>query len=224
MAIIKRKIGVLILSGIFLASISFLFLVVTQKNFRVQADYLVVQDKDGDQDYYSISKSVEYMSKIFSQAIYSDLFIEEAVKTGKMSAEFLPFDKKRRLKEWSKIVKTDRNPEVGIISVTVYGDNKNDALRISEAIAEVFATKSYLFRGSGINMDVRKLSGPITDNNPTPEEILLVIVGGFIVGFMACLLWLLYFSNSFGLPKTKKINEDNEEIKEYLESIKYIES
>jgi capsular polysaccharide biosynthesis protein len=213
--LIKQKIGMIILSGVFVAALSFLFLVVSQKSVKVGTDFLVVQDKDGGQDYYALAKSAEYISKIMSEAVYSDLFIDETINTGKISKEFLPFDKKARLHEWSRVVRIKRNPEVSMISVTVYGNNVQDAVNISEGITEVFSTKSYLFRGSGLNVDVRKISGPIVEKNPSISQLALVMVGGFIVGMLLAAAFFYY------RPK-KDVNVFPDE-DEYLERLKYFE-
>ena len=215
-----------ILAGVLLAALSFLLVVVSQKNFKASTDYLIVQDKDGGQDYYTLSKSSEYISKIFAEAIYSDLFIDEAVKTGKVSEEFLPFDKKARLEEWNKIIKVERNPEVSMLSVTVYGNNGEDTIKIAEGIAQVLAEKSYLFRGSGVNVDVRILSGPTAEKNPGMAEIILVMIGGFIVGALLCLIWLFY-RHSAGKMPVGEINSEKvynfPEPDEYEESLKYMD-
>lgn len=233
MALFKAKIGVIILVGVLFAALSFLLIVVSQKNFKASTDYLVVQDKDGGQDYYTLSKSAEYISKIFAEAIYSDLFIDEAIKTGKVSEEFLPFDKKARLKRWSKIVKVERNPEVSMLSVTVYGNNREDALKISEGITEVLTTKSYLFRGSGQNIDVRVLSGPIVEKNPSLPDIILVMIGGFIIGALISIVWLFYHLQNniskFVLYTGKNKGESGSittfpEPNEYEESLKYLDN
>lgn len=229
--LIREKIGAVILTGILIGALSFLFLVISQKNFKVSTDFLVVQDKDGEQDYYSLSKSAEYIGKILSEAVYSDLFIDEAIKTEKVSEEFLPFDKKARLEQWNKIVKVKRNPEVSMLSVTVYGNNQEDAVKITEAISQVLTTKSYLFRGSGQNIDVRILSGPIVEKNPSFSEIVLVIIGGFIMGALISLLWLYYRPEkngaNFVLYTGKNKSESGNfthlpEPEEYEESLKYL--
>jgi capsular polysaccharide biosynthesis protein len=228
--LIKEKIGVIILAGVLVAALSFLFMVVSQKNFKVTSDFLVVQDQEGQQDYYALSKSAEYVSKIFSEAIYSDLFIDETIKTGKISAEFLPFDKKARLDEWNKIVKVKRNPDVSMLSVTVFGNSKDETVKISEGIAEVLATKSYLFRGSGLNVDVRLLSGPIVEKNPSFTEIILVMIGGFIIGVLLSLVWLFYFYNPTLVLERKIENLKKSEAvynfpepDEYEESLRYLD-
>lgn len=195
MALLREKIGVILLAGIFLASVSFLFIVISQKNFKVGMDFLIVQDKDGNQDYYSLSKSAEYVGRIFGEAVYSDLFIEEVIKTGKVSAEFFPFDKKKRLEKWNKIVKVGRNPEVSMLSVSVFSDNRDEAIRIAQGVAEVLERKSYLFRGSGVNVDVRVLSGPIVEKNPSAGRIIMVVIGGFLIGSLLAVIWIFYGYN-----------------------------
>lgn len=226
-SLIKAKKGTIILSGVLVAALSFLFVVISQKNFKVTTDFLIVQDKEGTQDYYSASKSAEYIGKIFGEAIYSDLFIDEAMKTGKINNEFLPFDKKARLDEWSNIVKVRKNPEVSMMSTIVYDNSKDNAVRISEAITTVLTTKSYLFRGSGVNVDVRVLSGPIVEKNPSLGDIILVISGGFIVGIMLSLVLLFYkpkkVTTDFIVNDKRSVGYRNiPEPDEYEESLKYL--
>lgn len=226
-SLIKAKKGTIILTGVLIAALSFLFVVVSQKNFKASTDFLVVQDKDGEQDYYSLSKSAEYIGKILSEAVYSDLFIDEVIKTKKVSGEFLPFDKKARIEQWNKIVKVTRNPEVSMLSVTVYGNNREDSVKITEAISQVLTTKSYLFRGSGQNIDVRILSGPIVEKNPSLENIILVILGGFIVGALLSTVLLFYrpkkTTTDFIVNNKRSVGYRNiPEPEEYEESLRYL--
>ncbi len=192
MPFLKQKRGVIILSGILVAALSFLFLVVSQKNFKVGTDLLVVQNQSGAQDFYSLSKSAEYIGKILSEAVYSELFIDEVVKTEKVNSEFLPFNKKDRIDEWKKIVKVSNNPQLGILEIVTFGNEQKETLAISEAISQVLTTKNNLFRGEGQNIDVRVLSGPILEKNPSFSDITLIMIGGFLVGILVGIFWIIY--------------------------------
>jgi len=230
LALIRQKIGTLIMWGILIAALSFLFLVVTQKNFKVNSDFLVVQDQTSGQDYYSLSKSAEYLGKVLSEAVYSDLFIEEVIKTEKVNSEILPFDKKKRLKEWSKIVKVERNLEFGIIGISVFGNDSGETIHIAEGINEVLTKKNYLFRGYGQDIDIRILSGPITEKNPSFSNIILAMIGGFLIGFLASLAWLFYQEkrneNKFilysGNGESGSATVDFQKPDEYEESLEYL--
>lgn len=181
--LVRSKFMFLALLGILMGSLSFLFVVVKEKNFRVASEYLIVQDvKTGPQDFASVSRSVQYISKVMGEAIYSELFIAEVIKTGKMDSEHLPFNKKDRLEEWSKIIKVDRDTDLGLIRVAVLDNDQQTALDISQGVQEVLTTRNFLFRGSGQDVDFRVLSGPIVEKNPTLPNVLLSIVSGFLLG------------------------------------------
>lgn len=191
LALIKRKAGAMLLFGLLIAALSFLFLVVTEKNFKVSTDLLIVQNQTGSQDFYSLSKSAEYIGKVMNEAVYSELFIDEIIKTKKVGEDFLPLNKKERLKKWSEIVRVSRNSELGIIKIEVLGNDQKEALDISNGIIEIFTTKNYLFRGEG-SLDVRVLSGPIVEKNPSFFNIVLAMAGGFLLGILISFVAIYY--------------------------------
>lgn len=191
LALIRQKMGAMLLFGMLIAALSFLFLAVAEKNFKVSTDFLIVQNQTGSQDFYSLSKSAEYIGKIMSEAVYSELFIDEIIKTKKIGEDFLPLNKKERLEEWGKIVKVSRNSELGIIKIEVLGNDQKEALDISNGIIEIFTTKNYLFRGEG-SLDVRVLSGPIVEKNPSFSDIILAMAGGFLLGVLISFAAIYY--------------------------------
>lgn len=217
LALIKQKIGILILVGVLVSALSFLFLVVTEKNFKVSTDFLVIQSQSGSQDYYSLSKSAEYISKILSGSVYSELFIDEVVNTGKVDKEFLPFDKKKKLEEWSEIVKVKRNFQLGIVGVEAFGNSQRNTINLSNGIAEVLTTKNSLFVGENKNISVKILSGPIIEKNPSLNKIISVAVGGFLLGVLISFTWMYYRRAENG----GAVQSSNGE---YKESLKYLDS
>lgn len=191
LALIKKKIGGIILFAVFLAALSFFALVIKEKNFKVETDYLIVQNQTSSQDFYTLSKSAQYIGKVLNEGIYSEVFIGEVVRTGKVNAEFLPFDKKEKLKDWGNAVEVSLNPDLGIITVQVFDNNQKQALAIAQAIAEVLTTKSSLFYGEGQNIDIKVLSGPVLEKNPSIGNIAAVSIGGFVLGVMLSVLWTI---------------------------------
>jgi uncharacterized protein involved in exopolysaccharide biosynthesis len=192
LALFKRKFGTIVLIGVLVAALSFLFLVVSQKNFKVSTDFLVIQNQTSGQDYYSLSKSAEYIGSILSESIRSEAFINEVIKTGKMDDEFLPFDKKKKLDEWNKIVQVKRSSQLAILSIDVLGNNQNNTLKLSEGIIEVLIEKNNLFRGQDQNIEIRILSGPIIEKNPSLVNIIATVVAGFFVGCLLSFIWFYY--------------------------------
>lgn len=189
---IKGKKLTIFLFAVMIGALSFLFLVLNEKKTKVSSEYLIVQNVNANQDSYTLAKSAEYVGKVINEVVYSELFIDETVKTGKINAEFLPSNKKDKLKEWSKKVSVSRNPELGILSIEVFSNDRNEAYAISEGIIEVLVTKNYLFRGNGQDIDIRVLSGPVVEKNPSISQIIMASVGGFVFGLLISIAWLYY--------------------------------
>ena len=123
LTLIKKKTGSILLFGVLVAAVSFSALIFKEKNFKVSTDYLITQNQTGSQDFYTLSKSAQYVGKILNEGIYSELFINEVTKTGKVNPEFLPFDKKAELTQWGNTVQVNLNPDLGILSVQVFDND-----------------------------------------------------------------------------------------------------
>lgn len=212
-AILRGKIGTIILFGLIFSLISFYAFIFTQKRYETRTDFLIIQDQESNQDFYSLSKSAEYMGGVLSEAIYSSVFIEELKKTDKIDILYFPNDNREALKKWKKAVKIERSPSLGIMKIEVYDNNKTASESISQGISEIMINKNHLFRGK-INTEVRVLSGPITEKNPNFSEIAFVVLGGFLIGVFMKILHIYY---KF-LNKAFKIKEDEE----YLRSLREI--
>lgn len=190
-ALLKAKFGIMILFGLLLAAVSFFGLMILEKPFQSSMDFLVVQTNGQAQDFYTQFKSSEYLGKVLSEAVFSERFINAVVETGKVNSEFLPSDKKDRLKTWSEIVAVKKNLELGILSITVKNDRERDAVRIMNGIQEVLTQKNSLFRGGDEkSVEIRVLSGPINEQNPTLGGILKVVSAGFFAGFFLSGFWI----------------------------------
>ncbi len=185
LAFIKAKIGTMILFGALVAAISFFLLMVVEKRFQTSTDFLVVQNNVTNQDFYTQFKSSEYLGKILSEAVFSERFIDAVVQTGKINGDFLPGDKKDKMEAWEKMITVDKNLELGILSVTVKNNSEKDAARVSDGITQVLTEQNMLFRGGDQgSVDIRILSGPILERNPTLKKIAIVSGAGFVAGFL----------------------------------------
>ena len=188
----KKHWGTIVVTGALLGAVSSFGLIVTQKNFRANSDVLVVQNQQGFSDYYALSKSAEYLTGVLVESIYSEKFLEELDATKIVSTSFLPQNKVDRLKEWSKVVNISKNSNVGILNIEVFGDNQKQVMEISNAVLTVLTTKNSLFLGQGQNVEIRILSGPIYEKNPSLTSIFLAGFGGLVVGILLSLLWIFY--------------------------------
>lgn len=181
--VLGRRVVSIVMTGVMVALFALGTLILVQPKYSSSMDFLLVQANTNGQDFYSAFKSAEYLGKVLSQAIYSERFITAVIESGKMDDRFLPANKKERLDEWANIITVRNNLELGIISVSVDGQSDRDAARIMSGVAEVLTQKNALFRsGDEKSVEVRVLSGPILEVQPTFQKLLLVAFTGFLSG------------------------------------------
>ncbi len=184
-AFLRLRISYFVSIGIVTAVLAVGILVVIQPRYSSSMDFLLVQENTSGQDFYTVFKSSEYLGKVLTRSMYSERFIVEVIATGKMDDRFLPSDKKDRLDAWEEILTVRNNLELGIISVSVVGQNDRDTARIMSGVAEVLTEKNALFRsGDERSVEIRVLSGPIIEATPTMEKLLLVTGCGFLSGIL----------------------------------------
>jgi capsular polysaccharide biosynthesis protein len=200
---VRNRASLIIVVALFVSVASFLFLIFSEDTFKVRTDFLVTQNNPNSQDFYAMSRSSEYIGKVLSEAMYSERFLDAVIETGKISASSFPLDKKDRLNQWSDSVRVTKNLELGMIQVEVLNDNQKEALRVSQAIEEVLTQKNSLFRGGDEkSVDVRVLTGPIVENNPSIAQLITVVIGGFLFGGLLSVLWLFVRTEIF--PKRNR--------------------
>lgn len=182
----------MVLSGLAVATAVFLGLVFLANDYSVQTDYLVIQGSADKQDFYTLSKSVEYSGNILKEAIASDLFFSEAANTKYFDASVFPSDELEKLKEWRKSIKVTQRSGAGILEVTVKRRTQSEALGIARAVSDVLIQKNNLFRsGTPESLTIKTISGPIVEQNPTIKQLITGSVAGFILGVALFLLWKL---------------------------------
>jgi len=201
----KKQLKTAILAGLFLGAVSFLVLIVSQKSFRSSTDMLIVQNQEGTADYYAMSRSVDYLSNILSQTIYSEKFLDETVATGKISAGLFSGDQAQKLKTWQKIISIKKNSTAGILSLEVFGDTVKQTKDISDGALDVLINKNSMFLGANQNLKIQILSGPIVEKNPSVEQIVLASLAGVVIGMILVFMFALYRSQIGNIKEENQI-------------------
>lgn len=189
-SLIKANKGNMALAGLAGATLVFLGLVFFANDFSVRTDYLVIQKSADKQDFYTLSKSVEYSGNILKEAVASDLFFKEAVGTGSFSASAFPSNERERLKEWRKSITVSQRSGAGILSVEVSRKSQAEATGIARAVSQTLIEKNDMFRsGEKDSITIKTISGPIVEQNPTPKTLVAGVIAGAIAGMALVLLY-----------------------------------
>jgi hypothetical protein len=189
---LKRKTGRILFSGIIVSALAFSFMLFSQPAYRADIDFLVSPKNATGSDYYSLSRSSEYLGKALAQIVVSEKFMEAGFDSGMVDRAEFPIDKKDRLKQWSDTVSVSRGSEGGMLHVRVLAKSGRSVERTAKAVTDILSNKAGEFLGSGSEVDIRILSGPIVDRNPSFGELVAGSIGGFILGTFSVIISLLY--------------------------------
>lgn len=212
--LLKGKLGAIVLFSLIISLISFYAFIFSQKRYQVKTDILIAKSQDNNQDFYTASKEIEYMEGVLAEAIYSSALIGELKNEESLESFYFSVDEAEALDDWKKTIQVERSANLGSMKVRVYDDNKSNALALAESVNNILVNRNYLFGGKS-GVEVKILSGPIIQKNPDIKSVILVVLGGFIIGFM---LNVLYLYLNF-LNRILKVEEDEE----YLKSLREIE-
>ncbi len=168
--------------GIFFVVIGIVSVFILQEPYKASVDFMLSSSQEG-QDYYTATRSAEYMSRVLSEVIYSESFIKALTDTGIVDENFLPRDKKMRLKEWSKMLSVKKNPELGLVNISFTGSNEREVSKIAQAVIVVLSEKGNALLGTeSEKIRVQLLSGPIVEGNPSSSLLSLITLVGLIIG------------------------------------------
>lgn len=189
---LKQKTGLIIFSGVIVSALAFFILLFSQPAYRADIDFLVSPKNATGSDYYVLSRSSEYLGKALDQIVVSEKFMEAGFDSGMVDRMEFPIDKKDRLKQWGDTVSVSRGSEGGMLHVRILANSSRSVERTAKSVTDILSNKAGEFLGSGSEVDIRILSGPIIDRNPSFGELIAGSVGGFILGALFVIFYSLY--------------------------------
>jgi capsular polysaccharide biosynthesis protein len=209
---LKRKTGLILLVGLFVAALSFMLLLFVEKKFESSASLLIVSKSAQSGDFYSQFKYSEYLVKLLGDAVYSDRFLDAALETGKFDRKLLPVEKRQAIDEWKKVVVVKQRLDLGMLSLSVKRDDSRQSEQILSAAIDVLTKQNTLFRGGDDgSVEVKLVAGPLTENIPTFGEAVTVTILGFMLGVFSSVARILFRRINRGSRMTRNFVRPVEE-------------
>lgn len=153
--------------------------------YRANMELLILQRYAFARDAYTASKSIEYLSAVFGEAIYSQNFIDEVLKSGFRIENKFSANPQRMKKEWKKIVKAKVSRDTGILSVSVTHRSAEQAQQIAEAIASIIETKGDQYHGEGDRVKIQTLDTPYLEEYPSQPNIPANMAAAMLIAVVA---------------------------------------
>lgn len=177
----KKVLSFALAAAVFGAVFSFFFPLQYGSTMRL----LVIQRQLSQVDPYTAIRASERISDNLAQVIYTTAFFERVLdsKFNVDSAAF-PSDEAKRRKRWREMISTEVVRGSGMLIVTVYHIEPEQATQIARAIAFVLTTEGWQFVGGG-DLQIRLVDQPIASRFPVRPNIPANALSGFILGLMA---------------------------------------
>ena len=166
------------------------FVLLQDFKFGTKSKILVIQEGYGRVDPYAVSRSVEYLSDLFSRVVYSNSFFSFVMSSDfDIDKNYFGEDATKQMKKWKKTVSAKAIENSGIININVYHPDANQAKQIALAVNHALITQNQNYQGLGDSVKVSVLDQPVVSKYPVKPDLVLNFL--FIVG-LSLLFGLVY--------------------------------
>ncbi|PIT94276.1 hypothetical protein COT98_04490 [Candidatus Falkowbacteria bacterium CG10_big_fil_rev_8_21_14_0_10_39_9] len=155
--------------------------------YGASSKLLVIQEGASGVDPFAVSRSVEYLSGLFSQVVYSSSFFNLVQDSGfNIDRAYFKGDSIKQMKLWQKTVSAKSVENSGVINISVYHPSAYQAKQIALAVNHVLMTQNSNYQGIGSSVKITVIDEPLVSNYPNQPNLLinfgLVVVLSLIFG------------------------------------------
>lgn len=170
-------------AAVFGAGLSFLFPLQYSSAMRL----LIIQKQLSQTDPYTAIKATESISDNLSQIVYTTSFFDKVMAAKfNIDQSIFPQDEIKKRKQWRSMIDTSVVRGSGMLVVTVYHKDPEQATQIARAIAFVLTTDGWQYVGGG-DLQVKLVDDPLQSRWPVkpniPQNAFTGLVLGIIAGF-----------------------------------------
>lgn len=170
--------------------------------YSVKSRLLIAQNLSG-ADPYTVSKSNQYLSNLFSQVVYSSSFFNLTTSAGfNIDTSYFGNDYKSQMKVWKKTVEARSVGDTGIMEIYIYHPNTYQAQQIALAVNQTLISKSFNYQKGGDQVSVSVIDQPLTSTFPVKPNLTLNFVAALVLGVVTAMLYIYFFPLKVKRPRT----------------------
>ena len=180
---------------------------------------LLVIPATGGMDTYSALKSAEKIGENLSQIIHTTSFFDKVTReNGDLSNNWSQNEKKRR-KQWEKTVETEVIYGTGMVDVTAYHKDKNQAVLLAKSISDVLSREGRNYFGM-TGLQIIMVSSPLPSSFPVRPNLLLNGLIGLILGLLAGIAYTILTYH----PAMENLKNAQNKVKTYFNKEEIVEN
>jgi capsular polysaccharide biosynthesis protein len=181
--------------------------------YGATSQVLVVQNFGQGTDPYTVSRSNEYLSNILARVITSQSFLNETLAAGfDIDKSYFPADLRLKMKLWQRTVSAVSVGDSGVIEISVYHPEREQAEQLAQAINYTLKSKNSLYHGFGEGLSIKVLDQPLLSVWPVKPNIPVNLGLAAFAGLLVGLLHVYALAAGFIVPQQKKIRVSASEL------------
>lgn len=144
---------------------------------------VLVIEKSATGDAFAAAKSAERASLSLGQILFTTSFYDQVRDSGLVDLAMFPEDETARRQMWEKQIETRVLPDVGMMKIATYHEDRQKAAALAFAVATVLTKTGSDYLGTGDNIVLKVVDAPLTSKTPVRPNIPVNLALGFLVGF-----------------------------------------
>jgi len=190
----KQKKGALTVVLLLFLVVGAVLTVIQPFKYESKSELLIIKEMNAAVDPYTAAKSNEFLSNIFARVITSNSFFDEVKKSGAgIDFNYFPERADKKMKLWHETISAMAQGDSGIISVSVFHSDQNQAKLISDAINNVLITKNSLYHGEGDKVKIKVINEPVVSRWPVKPNLFLIFSLSLVFGFIFFVCYIILY-------------------------------
>ncbi len=144
---------------------------------------LIIQPSSINVDPYTAIRSAEQIGSNLAQVVYTTDFFSKVTNAPGFTIDptYFPDNDAKRRKLWSQTVSVKVENGTGLLNITVYHPNKDQATAIAQAISYVMTTYGASYVG-GTGLEIKLVDEPLVSRFPVKPNIPVNGFTGLVLG------------------------------------------
>lgn len=189
--LLKDHKKIIILSALAVALAAGLLSLTAPFRYSATARILITQRAAFTLDPYTAIRSNQLIAEHLSQVVVTSSFLDKVLDPQfQIKREYFEGGERARRRLWTSTLRAKEEQGKGLIRITAYHPDREEALKIVNAVTFLLSTQGSEYIGRDIA--VRLVDAPLTSRFPVRPNIILNFVVGAFLGALAASGWIWF--------------------------------
>jgi capsular polysaccharide biosynthesis protein len=180
----------IVLAGVIGAAVAILLSLLRPLEYSSTTRILITQEL-GAVDAYTASRSAERIADDLASVVYTSTFFDKVMSSGyAIDSDYFSQDEIKRRTQWQDAVSASVSRSSGLLSITAYHTDVDQAEELATAVAYVLTTEGWTYTSGG-NITVQVVDAPLDSRYPVRPNLLVNGFSGLVLGLLGGAGYLL---------------------------------